>query len=168
MSQSKEQKLQQLHALASSVEIEPDHWIGNYPSGDNGMQYCRECCEKNIEVLKSGFHPPDVGDDMDNLKPLNAQELQDIKDAPPFVDGGSCSHYDEVPVCKRCDKPLAGLLTDTAINDEFRQYLEKNDNNEITSAKMAWALMEVVYAVDTFDPRVDKLINSVSISDQLG
>lgn len=164
MNLSRDEKLSLLNHLAEQIDPQPDHWIGNYPGGDNAMSYCRSCCEKNIGLLMQGQHVPEPGEN--DAHPLNDTEKQEVLEDKPFVDGGSASSYDNIPTCKTCHAALTGFLTDTAIDDEFYHHLSQGKENIVKSAYAAWELVTLFDAVNDTDARINQVLDSLTIENE--
>ena len=99
ISKSDQKKLETLfNAGAEKVESEPEHWISG---ADEGMSYCYDCAEKEVEQL---------------LKKNPAGEY--------IVDGGWGIEGDSTPFCEICDKLLENTLTDYGCESEVDHFLD--------------------------------------------
>jgi hypothetical protein len=82
---------------ASHVPSEPEHWIHG---ADEGLSYCFECCEKEVERLSKE----------------NPKEEY-------YVDGGWDTEGDCTPYCEGCGKLLENALLDSGCRDEVEHFL---------------------------------------------
>ena len=83
---------------AAMVEEEPEHWING---SDEGISYCHECAEKEIERLEKE----------------NPEEEY-------FIDGGWGSSSDSQAFCETCGSVLNNDYTQTACKEEVSHFLE--------------------------------------------
>ena len=84
-------------AGAAKVASTEEHWIHN---GDEGLSYCRECCEKEVAKL---------------LKADPSGEY--------CVDGGWGIEGDTTPYCETCGKLLDNTLTEYGCEAEVDHFL---------------------------------------------
>lgn len=83
---------------AAMVDEKPEHWISG---SDEGISYCSECAEKEIERLKKE----------------NPEEEY-------FIDGGWGTDGDSQEFCETCGAVLNNDYTMTACKDEVRHFFE--------------------------------------------
>ena len=113
------EKLEALfEAGAAKVESESEYWIHN---GDEGLSYCRECCEKEVKRL-----------------------LKENPQGEYCVDGGCGTEGDSTPYCKTCGKLLENTLTEYGCEAEVDHFIENGFDSG--SSDDCRAMSEVIRA----------------------
>jgi hypothetical protein len=123
---------------ANRVPSEPEHWIHG---ADEGLSYCFECCEKEVERLSK-----------ENPKKEYC------------VDGGWDIEGNSTPFCEGCGKLLENTLTDYGCESEVEHFLsykfdlKSNDDrramSEVIAARGWEPFVEQCYR-DEYDKKSD-------------
>ena len=147
-----------LSEIQKGFEPKPAHWIGSHPDGDSGEDYCRDCCEKAIGNLESGKVT-------DGKSQLTEEQVKQVKDETPFIDGGWSSEKDVIPRCSDCGVILIANMTSTAIEEELWHYESIDGDIVITSPEEAYDLDELLDSSENgaYADRINAIINRVVV-----
>ena len=145
----REKVILHLRNITQHIQPKPDCWISFYPNDNHCGYYCRDCCQKHVDTLISGFHPAE--EEQESI-PLTDEEKKMIEEQPPIVDGGWGSESDRNPICDTCGEWTTSIMTDHTIIDELDYIidnLDKIDLNNPTEAYNLLLCLEGVYSEDS-------------------
>ena len=102
------------------VKTDDEHWIhGCNRDHDEGLSYCYECAEKEIEKL-----------------------TKEDPEGEWILDGGWGGESDSTPFCEGCGKMLSASLTNYGCEAELQHFLE--NGFDVTSDEDRRAMHEVI------------------------
>ena len=119
--------------VAARHEVAPAHWVGR---GDEGLSYCRECCEAEV-----------------------ARILAEKPDSGVMVDGGWVGESDGCEFCEICGKALDVSFTTYACESELDHFEEYGF--DLSSPSDCWSMERILGSVGFLDDELTRRIKAV-------